>query len=431
MRIAVIGAGLAGVSTAYELARDGHEVTVYDRRGGIAAEGGFAPASVAAPGLWLAQAAVGALPGLEPLDGGGVAALPWRWRRWRLSRRGQPGARLQLMNELARLGQARREAACAAHQLAFEQHRGVLALLRRPRHAQRAQALLQQFAALDLPVRWVEPSQARAVEPALNAQLPLEGALHWPGGATANGRQYSQALKAAAQGYGARFLLQWEVVALAAGRASGVELQLVRCHEFADTMLAPQSAGATTVPDDTAPSFDAVVVCSAQAARRLLGPRGAGPKGMTAAVHSVTAPLRDPNEAGEVYAPQGAVVDPAGRVVVSRMGDRIRAAGRGRLGQPPRRPDPAALAPLYQALEACFPGAARTAKARAWAGGQTTTADGLPVVGASASAGVWLHWGHGANAWSWAPAAARLLADQMAGRAPAVDLALLAPSRLG
>lgn len=430
MRIAVIGAGLAGVSTAYELARDGHEVTVYDRRGGIAAEGGFAPASVATPGLWLAHAAVGALPGLEPLEGG-TATLPWRWRRWRTSRRGQADARLQLMNDLARLGQSRREAAGATHQLAFEQHRGVLALLRRPRHAQRAQDLLQQYAALELPVRWVEPSQVRAVEPALSPDLPLQGALHWPQGTTANGRQYSQALKAAAQACGARFLLQWEVVALTAVRGPGVELRLARCHEFAETVLAPLGGGATTVPDDPAPSFDAVVICSAEAARRLLGPCGAGPKGMTLAVHSVTAPLCDPNEAGEVYAPQGAVVDPASRVVISRMGERIRAAGRSRLGEPPHRPDPATLTPLYQSLEACFPGVARTAKARAWVGGQTTTADGLPVVGAAATAGVWLHWGHGANAWSWAPAAACILADQIGGRSAAFDTALLAPTRLG
>src|SRR5256885_16751862 len=50
MRIAVIGAGIVGVTTAFELAGDGHEVTVYERRGSVAAETSFANAGVVAPG---------------------------------------------------------------------------------------------------------------------------------------------------------------------------------------------------------------------------------------------------------------------------------------------------------------------------------------------------------------------------------------------
>ena len=49
MRIAVIGAGIAGVTTAYELAQDGHQVTAFDRRGSVAEETSFANAGVVAP----------------------------------------------------------------------------------------------------------------------------------------------------------------------------------------------------------------------------------------------------------------------------------------------------------------------------------------------------------------------------------------------
>ena len=51
MRIAVIGAGVVGVTTAYELAVDGHEVVVFERRSGVAAETSFANAGIVAPGM--------------------------------------------------------------------------------------------------------------------------------------------------------------------------------------------------------------------------------------------------------------------------------------------------------------------------------------------------------------------------------------------
>jgi D-amino-acid dehydrogenase len=59
MKIAVIGAGIVGVTTAYELAVDGHDVTVFERRGAAAEEASFANAGVISPSclaLWAAPA---------------------------------------------------------------------------------------------------------------------------------------------------------------------------------------------------------------------------------------------------------------------------------------------------------------------------------------------------------------------------------------
>ena len=62
MRVAVVGAGIVGVTTAYELAAEGHEVTVFERRGSVAAEASFANAGVVAPGYVTPWAAPG-MPG--------------------------------------------------------------------------------------------------------------------------------------------------------------------------------------------------------------------------------------------------------------------------------------------------------------------------------------------------------------------------------
>jgi D-amino-acid dehydrogenase len=62
MRVAVVGAGIIGVTTAYELAADGHQVTVFERRGAVAEETSFANAGVVAPGAVTPWAAPG-MPG--------------------------------------------------------------------------------------------------------------------------------------------------------------------------------------------------------------------------------------------------------------------------------------------------------------------------------------------------------------------------------
>lgn len=49
MRVVVLGAGVVGVTTAYELARDGHEVTVIDRLDRAASETSYANAGLIAP----------------------------------------------------------------------------------------------------------------------------------------------------------------------------------------------------------------------------------------------------------------------------------------------------------------------------------------------------------------------------------------------
>jgi D-amino-acid dehydrogenase len=65
MKVAVIGAGIIGVTTAFELAADGHEVTVFERRAAVAEETSFANAGVVAPGYVTPWAAPG---------------MPARWR---------------------------------------------------------------------------------------------------------------------------------------------------------------------------------------------------------------------------------------------------------------------------------------------------------------------------------------------------------------
>ena len=91
MKVAVVGAGIIGITTAYELAMDGHEVTVFERRRAATEETSFANAGIVAPGYATPWAAPG-MPGkvLSYLFGRHVSVrlniplsgqeLTWMWK---------------------------------------------------------------------------------------------------------------------------------------------------------------------------------------------------------------------------------------------------------------------------------------------------------------------------------------------------------------
>lgn len=135
MRVAVIGAGIVGVTTAYELAADGHEVTVFERRGSVAAETSFANAGVIAPGYvtpWAApgmpgkvlrmlferHAAVRVHASLDP------ALLAWLWRWWRACRPETWQANRTHMQRLAVFSRSRLHELMHKLQLEFEHETG-------------------------------------------------------------------------------------------------------------------------------------------------------------------------------------------------------------------------------------------------------------------------------------------------------------------
>jgi D-amino-acid dehydrogenase len=420
MRIAVIGAGLAGVTTAYELARAGHETVVYERRGGIATEGSFAPACINAPGLGVAQAAIGAATSLPAAR---LAHWPRLWQAWRAAR--QPGhrRRLQSAAALANASLTHVQRIAALHELDFARHEGVLAVCRHAAEAERLQAALKR---VDAPhgVHWVDEDQARQIEPGLNQAQPLHGALHWPHGQAANGRQFAHELKAEAQRMGVRFLFHREVTMVDANGPGRVRLLSKQRTELADSGL-PTPAG--LLSDDTPPDFDHVVICSATGGRLLL-PTLRLPL-TTAYTHTVTAPLSSSMDTGDTMAPRGSLLDLSHGMSIARMGERLRVAGRVTIGRLPSRPDERALSDIYRGLQDCFPGAARTAHAQAWVGRLSMLPDGLPAVG-RVDQRLWLNMAHGAQAWAWAPASAVLVAELMGGNEPGLDPAPFDPARL-
>ena len=135
---------------------------------------------------------------------------------------------------------------------------------------------------------------------------------------------------------------------------------------------------------------------------------------------STTAPVRV-HEACPELGPMTGVMDERYKVAISRMGSRVRVAGSAELGGRIDQHSDAAIQTLYKVLDDWFPGCAQLGQVQLWKGARPMMPDGPPIIGTSGLEGVWLNLGHGSSGWALACGSARVLADQLAGKAPAID----------
>lgn len=423
MRIAVIGAGIVGVTTAFELARDGHAVTVFERRGSVAEETSFANAGVVAPGYVTPWAAPGmpakVLRHLLSRHAPVRLALPmapgqlgWMWRWWRACRAPVFAANRAHLYRLARYSQQRLRGLTQSLQLAHESSPGYLVLLRSPRELTQARASLKLLAELGVDFHLVDGARARELERGLNPDTPLHAAVHLPQDEVGNCRQFAHALRGEAQKRGAVFRFQRNVTALAAG---------------AQPAVVHQAMGSTDTAQQDA--FDAVVVCAALGANALLKPLGLRLPLVGVHGYSITAPLRHREDFPHL-GPTSGVMDERYKVAISRLGQRVRVAGSAELGGRLDQISGAAIQTLHQVLDDWYPGCAQQSQVQRWKGARPMLPDGPPVLGASGASGIWLNLGHGSSGWALSCGSARVLADLVAGRPADIDVSGLDLVRL-
>lgn len=436
MKIAVIGAGIVGVTTAYELATDGHEVTVLERRASVASETSFANAGIIAPGYVTPWAAPG-MPGkvakglfsahaaVRLAAPPGPAMAGWLWRWWRACDKARYEANRRRMHRLAHYSRARLREVAKHLSLDYEQAQGFMVLLRGARELALARPGLALLAELGVPFHLIDADKARALEPGLNAEMELRAAVHLPGDEVGNCRQFAHLLRHEAQKLGVQFRFQRVVQAI----VPGAQPQVRHVGEPDDapmTGFVPEAEAAGVLETE---AFDAVVVCAANDSAPLLAPLGVKLPLQAVYGYSITAPIRIREGYPEI-GPKAGLMDERYKVAISRLGQRLRVAGSaeigGRLDDLREKP----LATLYKVLDDWFPGAARISQVQQWKGARPMLPDGPPVLGESGAAGVWLNLGHGSSGWALACGSARVLADRLVRREAAIDLEGLGIDRL-
>ena len=407
MRIAVIGTGIIGITTAYELAYDGHEVTVFERRGAAAEETSFANAGLIAPGYVAPWAAPGMpLKVLKhlfsryapvklswPLTG---SEFSWIWHWFKACNQESYRVNRAHLQRLAFYSRARLHQLAAELALEYDRSDGYMVLLRSQSDRRLVESSLQVLRDAGVTFTELDMAGARNIEPALNSDANFFGAIYLPGDEVGNCRQFALLLKKEAQRLGVNFVFNASVA-----------------------QINHSNGAAVRVAGETAPRhFDATVMCAGLASAALLKPLGLTVPLVAVYGYSLSAPIRE-----ALNAPRSAVMDEHYKVAISRLGNRVRVAGSAELGGSLSRHRNSSVQTLYKVLHDWFPGAAALSSgAQVWKGARPMLPDGPPLIGASGVAGLWLNLGHGSSGWALSCGSARALADLMAGRQPDIDL---------
>ncbi|SEO27793.1 D-amino acid dehydrogenase [Bradyrhizobium sp. OK095] len=415
MKVLILGSGVIGVTSAYYLARAGHEVTVIDRQPEPALETSFANAGEVSPGY------------SSPWAGPGV---PVKAIKWLLMKHGPLVIRPKLdpvmwvwLAKMLRNCTSARYAVNKSRMIPIAEYsRDCLRDLRRDigiQYDERSQGTLQLFryqAQLDgtgedvavlkqygVPYETLSREGCIAVEPALaGVKEKFVGGLRLPQDETGDCHMFTQALAKHAEALGVRFMFNTGIdrIVTDGARVSGVAT----------------SAGMLQA--------DAYVLALGSWSSRLVAPLGISLPVYPVKGYSITVPITDASGA-----PESTVMDESYKVAITRLGNRIRVGGTAEISGFSTKLYDARRATLDHSLTDLFPRGGDLAKATFWSGLRPMTPDGPPVIGPTQYANLHLNTGHGTLGWTMSCGSGRVLADMLSGKKPEVDVSALTVDR--
>ncbi len=414
MRIAVLGAGVVGVAAAWYLAEDGHEVTVVDRREGPALETSFANGGQISASHAEPWANPGAPPQILKWLGREDAPLLFRlradWRQWRFGLafllECLPARTRRNTIQCLRLAMYSRDCLRALRTATGIEYdhleRGILEFYTDAKEFERgvASALLMRELGCDRVATTAD--ECAAIEPALaQCRDRLAGGIFTATDESGDAQRFTHELARRAAARGVAFRWSTAVQALA---VEGDAVRSVRClgsDEREQTIDA-----------------DAYVVALGSYSPLLLRPLSVPCPIYPAKGYSATIAVG--NHRG---APTVSLTDVAGKLVFSRLGDRLRVAGTAELSGYDTSLNRVRCAALVTRTFDLFPDAGDRDSAQFWAGLRPATPSNVPLVGRTRYRNLFLDTGHGTLGWTMACGSGRALADVIAGRVPEIDFA--------
>ena len=412
--IAVIGAGITGITTAYNLARRGNRVTVFDRHPYAAMETSFANGgqlSASNAEVWNSWTTV--IKGMKWMMSPGAPLLVNPKPSWhKLSWMGEFIAAIPRYETntitTARLAiEARQHLKRMAQDegIGFDcEDRGILHFYETKQDFEAAERVTALLAKGGLERRAVTPSEIRAIEPTLRGTY--YGGFYTPSDFTGDIHKFTHGLALACERHGVNIRYATEVLSVAAGTD---EVTIV--SRSTDPKL-----GGSVHPDEVH-SFDKVVICGGVLSRQLGQSLGDRVNVYPVKGYSITVSL--PEAADQQAAPWVSLLDDSAKIVTSRLGPtRFRVAGTAEFNGYNRDIRADRIAPLIAWCRTHFPGMS-TRQAVPWAGLRPMMPDMMPRVASGRNPRVFYNTGPGHLGWTLSAATADAVASLANARANA------------
>ena len=403
MRILIMGGGVVGVTTAYQLLKDGHEVVLLERQDGVARETSWGNAGMIAPGhsfVWSSPRAPWILlKSLFRKD----QALRFRFSTdprlytWSLRFLAECTASKAHRNTLRKhriavYSQRVLHEVIAAEALDYDRNaRGVLYLHRDQAALEAGVAHMQILADDGQEIRVLDRAQVLELEPAL--QGDIAGGIYCPTDETGDSHKFTRALAE-------------RCVAMGAELCTGTTIDTIDIS--GDAVTAVRANGRTF-------KADSYVMALGSYSPKLSRTIGVDLPIYPIKGYSLTIPIGN-----HAAPPTIGSVDETNLVAISRFGDRVRVTATAEFAGYDAGHKPADFAFMKSVTQELYPDGADYHRAEMWAGLRPMTPDNLPVLGRKRHRNLWYNTGHGHIGWTMSHGTARITADLIGGRAPAI-----------
>lgn len=409
MRTTIVGGGVIGVTTAYYLAQEGHEVTVVEKESslGTDATGGnagliapshsFAWASPQAPKM-LAQSLMGKATAIRVKLNANPRFLWWGMQFLRECTPARAAANTVVKLGLAQYSQ--REIYRLAEQESIDYdavQQGAVYLHRDEAALQVGLKKMGLLAEHGQEIRRLSPEELVALDPAFEIVAQrVAGAIHGVGDGSGNSEKFTANLaRVCAEKYGVTF-------------QQGVT---------ATGFIAEGSRIAAVSTDRGDIAGDMFVLAAGIGSPQLSRTVGQDLPVYPAKGFSITATITD-----AAKAPTVGGVDEKTLVAWSRFGDVMRVSSTAQFEGYDRSFQDKDFSNIFSTVKELFPGAADWDGAFTRSCMRPMTPDGPPIVGRGRRhENLWYNTGHGHMGWTMSCGTSRLLADMVAGRDTAVN----------
>lgn len=384
-----MGAGLAGVTTAWYLAKSGHEVVVIDREPEVASAASYGSTGIIAASRaypWTAAEIGQPLRRFDPEF--------WVWGVQHLVLRSGRSYRrvLEAKVRLVRYSQEVMRELVA--ELGFPLKRGVLYLYRDANELQSAWERAATMRSLGFTIEKLQAPAIAALEPALDVSR-LAGAVYAPQDEAGDAAHFCRTLAAQCRMRGVTFYLENEILS--------IEPIDVRIREVVTRRGRVRA--------------DAFVCALGVMDRKLREQLGTQVPVYPVKGFSATLPIVDPQRA-----PKHAAIDETRRVAFAPMGEELRVTGGAKFAGYGREHEPQHFATLFDTLKQLYPGAVDYGRARMRACQRPMTPETTPRFGTGRYQNLWFNIGLGHMGFAMCAGAARITAELLSGNSAPIDL---------